>query len=98
MLGSQDEPSLVQYQLKPIFEIDNIFEGEDYGGRETVIAMKNVIENILSAGGNKCGNGMGISSINASAWINDNYLFDWDGKDIMVIFGMIVCVCFDQYN
>ena len=93
-LGRQDEPSLVQYQLKPIFEIDNILEeGND---DISAIAMKNVIENILSSGENKCGNGMGISSINSSAWINNNYLSDWDGKDYGYFWDD--SVCFDQYK
>ena len=91
MLGRQDQPSIVEYQLKPIFEIDNLFDIDDIYGEYTKTTMKNVIENVLSHANKKCGNGVGIPSVNSTAWINSNYQTDFNGDDYGYFWDDTVC-------
>eukprot|EP01084_Bolivina_argentea_P308154 532761_1 len=86
MLGINDEPALVSYQLQPIYELGLFNE------RARNI-IKNTTKAIMEGGVDVCG-GIGIPAANYNFWHNQQYL-TWDGSDYTVFWDQTIC--FDQY-
>ena len=99
MLGRQDSPSLVSYQLIPIFEL-NIFD----------LFSSNVIKTVLNKGiilkgqelsqldiysnisFGSCGSGFSIPVSNETLWFSKHYKTDFNGNNYNIFWDNNICL------